>query len=92
MGVTDPELIEHILKGNFPSFGKGENFHQQLEPLLGDGIFNVDGPLWKKQRATASHLFSVKELKYMSEVFVRHAQMVSKFLNNFHGFFYGIHN
>ena len=76
MVTSDPESVGHVLKGS-TNFVKGDIFHKQFEILLGDGIFNVDGPLWKKQRSTASHLFSVKELKYMSAVFVHHTQLVS---------------
>lgn len=31
--------------------------------LLGDGIFNVDGPLWYEQRKISSHLFTHKHFK-----------------------------
>lgn len=38
--------------------------------MLGDGIFSSNGNRWKKQRTTASHMFTVRSLKdYMFEVF-----------------------
>ena len=77
LGINDPEVIEYVLKGNSSNYAKGKNFYDQFKPLLGDGIFNVDGNLWKMQRTTASHLFSIKELKYMTDVFVQYAQVVS---------------
>lgn len=37
-----------------------------MEVLLGDGIFNVDGELWRKQRKTASFEFASKNLRDFS--------------------------
>ncbi|TYG41693.1 hypothetical protein ES288_D12G196000v1 [Gossypium darwinii] len=42
-----------------------------MEVLLGDGIFNVDGELWKKQRKTASFEFASKNLRDFSTVVFR---------------------
>lgn len=39
-------------------------------PLLGRGILNVDGPGWKVQRKTASHMFNTRSLREtMTRVF-----------------------
>ncbi|GFS40408.1 hypothetical protein Acr_00g0068360 [Actinidia rufa] len=37
-----------------------------MEVLLGDGIFKVDGELWRKQRKTASFEFASKNLRDFS--------------------------
>lgn len=42
-----------------------------MEVLLGDGIFNVDGELWRKQRKTASFEFASKNLRDFSTVVFR---------------------
>lgn len=39
-----------------------------MEVLLGDGIFNSDGELWRKQRKTASFEFASKNLRDFSTV------------------------
>lgn len=39
-----------------------------MEVLLGDGIFNVDGEAWRKQRKTASFEFASKNLRDFSTV------------------------
>jgi hypothetical protein len=100
--------VEYILKDNFQNYEKGSHLTDILLPLLGDGIFNVNGTLlsrhyllltfllltsffvslpsllfllltslpglqWKQQRQTASHLFSVKELRQMVDTFSKHA-------------------
>lgn len=41
-----------------------------MHDLLGPGIFNSDGELWRIQRKTAANIFSVKHFKhFVSEVF-----------------------
>ena len=41
-----------------------------MHDLLGPGIFNSDGDLWKLQRKTASNIFSVKNFKdFVTRVF-----------------------
>lgn len=52
-------------------FVKGEVYHSYMEVLLGDGIFNVDGELWRKQRKTASFEFASKNLRDFSTVVFR---------------------
>lgn len=42
-----------------------------MEVLLGDGIFNVDGELWRQQRKTASFEFASKNLRDFSTVVFR---------------------
>lgn len=42
-----------------------------MEVLLGDGIFNVDGDLWRQQRKTASFEFASKNLRDFSTVVFR---------------------
>ena len=46
-------------------------YHSYMEVLLGDGIFNVDGELWRKQRKTASFEFASKNLRDFSTVVFR---------------------
>lgn len=48
-------------------------FQSRFTELLGNGIFNADGGLWKMQRKTASHMFSVKTMREdMCTVFQSH--------------------
>ncbi|KAI4347460.1 hypothetical protein L6164_008272 [Bauhinia variegata] len=72
--TSDPINVEHILKTNFPSYGKGWYQYEILRDLLGDGIFTVDGEKWKHQRKAASYQFSTKLLKdFSSSVFKSNA-------------------
>ena len=48
--TDDPENIKAILATQFHDYGKGEPFHREFEPLLGDGIFATDGAQWHASR------------------------------------------
>jgi cytochrome P450 len=77
--TTHPANIEHVLKTNFNNYIKGPIFAENLRELLGAGIFNVDGAEWHTQRRTASHMFTMRQLKdHMGKVFVEHALDVIK--------------
>jgi fatty acid omega-hydroxylase len=42
-----------------------------MHDILGNGIFNADGDLWKIQRKTALNIFSVKNYKeFVGKVFL----------------------
>ncbi|KAG8383076.1 hypothetical protein BUALT_Bualt05G0147000 [Buddleja alternifolia] len=69
--IADPANVEHVLKTNFNNYPKGEVYHSYMEVLLGDGIFNADGELWRKQRKTASFEFASKNLRDFSTVVFR---------------------
>ncbi|VFQ95262.1 unnamed protein product [Cuscuta campestris] len=69
--IAHPDNVEHILKTNFSNYPKGEVYHSYMEVLLGNGIFNVDGELWRKQRKTASLEFASKNLRDFSTVVFR---------------------
>jgi cytochrome P450 len=79
--TTDPANVEHILKSNFANYVKGKFIHETMEDILGDGIFNVDGEQWRKQRKLASLEFSTRNLKdFSSVVFREKAVKLSKIL------------
>ncbi|TYH45343.1 hypothetical protein E1A91_D11G251300v1 [Gossypium mustelinum] len=61
LGTCDPANVHYIMSSNFNNFPKGPEF-KQLFDVLGDGIFNTDMDLWRKQRIVAqefmrNHLF-----------------------------------
>ncbi|EPS62279.1 hypothetical protein M569_12509, partial [Genlisea aurea] len=61
--TADPDNVRHILKTNFHVYEKGDLFKDLLGDLLGNGIFNADGEVWKFQRQIASHEFNTKSLR-----------------------------
>lgn len=52
--TANPDNVEYMLKTRFENFPKGKPFSAILGDFLGQGIFNVDGELWKFQRKMAS--------------------------------------
>lgn len=52
-------------------FLKGEGCYKRMEALLGDGIFNSDGEMWRKQRKVSSFEFASKNLRDFSTVVFR---------------------
>lgn len=60
---------------------KGELYRSYMDVLLGDGIFNADGELWRKQRKTASFEFASKNLRdFSANVFREYALKLSDIL------------
>eukprot|EP00249_Psilotum_nudum_P007004 c20238_g1_i1 orf=614-2218(+) len=80
--TVDPTNVEYILKTNFSNFPKGKEFRDKMEPLLGEGIFNADGELWRQQRKTASFEFATKLLRdYSTVVFRQYALKLAYILS-----------
>jgi len=48
--TADPENIKALLATQFSDYGKGEPFHREWEPFLGDSIFATDGDKWQASR------------------------------------------
>ncbi|KAI8615372.1 cytochrome P450 [Chytriomyces sp. MP71] len=68
--TNNPQIVEYVLKTNFEAFEKGPIFHGNMKDFLGNGIFNVDGDLWKSQRKNAAAMFNVKNFKdFVNDVF-----------------------
>jgi cytochrome P450 len=59
----NPANLEHILKTNFHEYPKGDFFRSFFTDLLGLGIFNADGSLWKVQRRVGSQEFNTGTLQ-----------------------------
>ncbi|OAY80861.1 Cytochrome P450 704B1, partial [Ananas comosus] len=79
--IADPANVEHVLKTNFTNYPKGELYRSYMDVLLGDGIFNADGELWRKQRKTASFEFASKNLRdFSANVFREYALKLSDIL------------
>ncbi|KAI4963740.1 hypothetical protein ZWY2020_010584 [Hordeum vulgare] len=72
--TSDTAVVEHILRTNFPNYGKGASNYDKMSDLFGDGIFAVDGDKWKQQRKIASYDFSTRALRdFSGGVFNRNA-------------------
>lgn len=79
--TVDPANVEYILKTNFSNYVKGPAAHEIQYDLLGDGIFNSDGEMWRLQRKSASLEFSSKMLKdYSTDAFRKYALKLAMIL------------
>lgn len=82
LDTIDPRNVEYILKTNFTNFEKGSVVQSALSELLGNGIFNVDGPLWYAQRKTASRMFTAQLFKdHIWHVVKKNSQKLSRILD-----------
>ncbi|KAK0439708.1 cytochrome P450 [Desarmillaria tabescens] len=72
MFTTEPEHIKAILATQFQDFEKGRIFYVAEESLLGAGIFNSDGDIWKFHRTMTRPLFNKDRISDFDN-FERHA-------------------
>ncbi|KAF8554979.1 cytochrome P450 [Imleria badia] len=70
--TTEPEYVKAILATQFNSFAKGPIFYDMALSLLGTGVFNSDGDIWKFHRSMTRPFFSRDRISDF-EIFERHA-------------------
>ena len=75
----NPVNLEHILKTNFQGYPKGDFFRSFFQDLLGLGIVNADGSLWKVQRRVGSQEFNTGTLQE-SAVHRMYKELIERFL------------
>ncbi|KAI0809012.1 cytochrome P450 [Irpex lacteus] len=73
--TAEPEYVKRILATDFEGFEKGPAFIKQLGTLLGTGVFNSDGDMWKFHRSISRPFFSKDRISHF-DVFDRHATKV----------------
>ncbi|PSR74782.1 hypothetical protein PHLCEN_2v9579, partial [Hermanssonia centrifuga] len=71
--VTEPEYIKIVLATDFAGYEKGPEFRLQFNALLGTGVFNSDGEMWKFHRAMTRPFFSRDRISHF-DIFDRHAE------------------
>lgn len=79
--TADHENIKAILATQFGDYGKGEPFHKEWKPFLGDSIFTTDGALWHDSRQLIRPQF-VKDRVSDLHVFESHMQTLFKAIAN----------
>lgn len=62
MATIDPENIKAILATSFKDFDLGPARRESFFPLLGDGIFTLDGAGWEHSRALLRPQFSREQV------------------------------
>ncbi|CAE6378065.1 unnamed protein product [Rhizoctonia solani] len=70
--TNEPEHIKTMLTTDFTNFIKGQANHEKMFTLLGEGVFNVDGEMWKFHRNMTRPYFSRERITHF-ELFARHS-------------------
>ncbi|KAJ8092414.1 hypothetical protein PM082_023869 [Marasmius tenuissimus] len=82
--TTCPEHIQHILATGFGNFVKGEEFQQDMGSLLGVGVFNADGEMWKFHRQMTRPFFTRDRISHF-DLFDKHTErVISAMKSRFH--------
>ncbi|KAI0751542.1 cytochrome P450 monooxygenase pc-2 [Daedaleopsis nitida] len=71
--TTDANVLKTILATDFPEFEKGEEFRDTMNTVLGTGVFNADGEMWKFHRTMTRPYFTRDRISHF-EMFDRHAE------------------
>ncbi|KJA14651.1 hypothetical protein HYPSUDRAFT_48962 [Hypholoma sublateritium FD-334 SS-4] len=56
--TSEPDHVKQILATQFDAYEKGPNFNFQFNSLLGTGVFNSDGEMWKFHRTMTRPFFT----------------------------------
>ncbi|KAM5531928.1 hypothetical protein V8D89_014398 [Ganoderma adspersum] len=75
--TTDANILKAVLATQFQDFEKGEEFRDTLKDVLGEGVFNADGDMWKFHRTMTRPYFSRDRIAHF-EMFDRHADVAIK--------------
>ena len=93
VATEDPENIKAVLATQFNDFALGFR-HDHLAPLLGDGIFTLDGAGWKHSRTMLRPQFAreqvahVKSLEPHIQIFAKHIRNAGKDTINIQDLFF----
>ncbi|KAI3837788.1 hypothetical protein MKX03_017179 [Papaver bracteatum] len=80
--IAESANVEHVLKTNFDNYPRGKAFQANMEELLGDGIFNSDGEIWRQHRKTTGLEFASRNLRnFGTIVFKDYALILSDILH-----------
>lgn len=81
--TNDPENIKAILATQFNEFIMGLR-HSHFKPLLGDGVFTLDGHGWKQSRALLRPNFSREKVAHTKSL-ETHIQNLGKHIKKYNG-------
>ncbi|KAL1743862.1 cytochrome P450 [Schizophyllum fasciatum] len=71
--TTCPEHIKLILATDFANYEKGPRFRFNMRSVLGTGVFNSDGDMWKFHRSMTRPFFTRDRISHFA-LFDRHAE------------------
>ncbi|KAL7282246.1 hypothetical protein ACG7TL_003715 [Trametes sanguinea] len=83
--TDDAEVVKSILSTDFQDFEKGAAFRDPMSSVLGTGIFNVDGEMWKFHRSMTRPYFTRDRISHF-DIFERHSDhAIKKMKERFRG-------
>ncbi|KAJ6562294.1 cytochrome P450 monooxygenase pc-3 [Mycena capillaripes] len=75
--TTEPEHVKIILATDFANYVKGDAFRDCMGSVLGAGVFNSDGDMWKFHRGATRPFFNRDRISDF-EIFAHHADRAIK--------------
>ena len=60
-----PEAIRHVLVDHPEAYGRTRATLRILKPLLGEGLFTSEGPVWRHQRRTLAPAFTPRSVELL---------------------------
>ncbi|KAI0799694.1 cytochrome P450 monooxygenase pc-3 [Irpex lacteus] len=70
--TADANIIKTILANDFSNYVKGQQFDEYVKSVLGTGVFNSDGDMWKFHRTMTRPFFTKDRISHF-DIFDRHA-------------------
>ena len=83
ISTKDPENIKALLATQFQDFGLGKR-HAHFKPLLGDGIFTLDGEGWKHSRSMLRPQFAREQIEHV-QILEPHIQRLFEHIKSYKG-------
>nr|AAA34353.2 cytochrome P-450-alk2 [Candida tropicalis] len=83
ISTLEPDNIKAILATQFNDFSLGTR-HSHFAPLLGDGIFTLDGAGWKHSRSMLRPQFAREQVSHV-KLLEPHMQVFFKHIRKHHG-------
>ncbi|KAJ3081317.1 hypothetical protein HK102_002432 [Quaeritorhiza haematococci] len=75
--IGTPQNVEWILKTKLEKYVKGQAMKEKMGDFFGNGIFTVDGDLWKIQRKAMANIFTTHRFKeYVRQTFASKMEVV----------------
>ncbi|KAI0337412.1 cytochrome P450 monooxygenase pc-3 [Trametopsis cervina] len=71
--TSDANVVKHVLATEWQDFVKGEMFDSFMRSVLGTGVFNSDGDMWKFHRSMTRPFFTRDRITDF-DIFDRHAE------------------
>ncbi|KAG8812507.1 hypothetical protein FRC17_002007 [Serendipita sp. 399] len=80
--TADPEIIREILTTDHANYIKGRQLTDAFHSVLGSGVFNTNGDLWRFHRSMSRPFFTRDRLKRIVPTFVKHADHALQLLEH----------